>query len=290
MKIRRFSDNSVMKIKAAKNDDGSDLTYLEFPAFNSQGIAEHAFSTRLGGVSKGIWSTMNLSFTRGDDPDAVYENFHRYARLFNVSDDRMVFTFQTHTTNVRYVTEEDGGKGFTVPRDYTDVDGLITDVPGLVLGVFAADCVPLLFLDPVRKAIGASHSGWRGTVNRMGEVTIKKMQEHFGTKPEDLICAIGPSICRHCYEISEDVAMEFIKAFPNHKDEILTDDGFNENNEHKYHLDLWAANRIILEEAGVKSDNISTTDLCTNCNPDLLFSHRFTHGQRGNNGAFIMLK
>ncbi|MBP3803519.1 MAG: peptidoglycan editing factor PgeF [Oribacterium sp.] len=290
MKIRRFSDNSVMKIKAAKNDDGSDLTYLEFPAFNSQGIAEHAFSTRLGGVSKGIWSTMNLSFTRGDDPDDVYENFHRYARLFNVADNRMVFTFQTHTTNVRYVTEEDGGKGFTVPRDYTDVDGLITDVPGLVLGIFAADCVPLLFLDPVRKAIGASHSGWRGTVNRMGEVTIKKMQEQFGTKPEDLLCAIGPSICRHCYEISKDVAIEFMNAFPDHEDEILTDDGYNKENEHKYHLDLWTANRIILEEAGVKSENISITDLCTNCNPDLLFSHRFTHGQRGNNGAFIMLK
>lgn len=290
MKVH-YSDNShTTEIKTHLNDDRSRLTYIQFPKIEETGLVKHAFSTRLGGVSKGIWSSMNLSFTRGDDPKDAYENFHRYAVLFGVSDDRMVLSHQTHTVNVRVVTEADAGKGLTKEKDYTDVDGLITDVPGLILSVFAADCVPLLFVDPVHRAIGASHSGWRGTVNRMGKVTIEKMKENFGTDQRDLICAIGPSICRNCYEVSEDVASEFKAAFPGHEKEILTDDGLNEAGEHKFHLDLWEANRIVLEDAGVDAKNISMTDICTNCNPELLFSHRFTKGQRGNNGAFIMLK
>lgn len=202
----------------------------------------------------------------------------------------MVLTKQTHTTNVRVVTAADAGDGVVRERPYDDIDGLITDVPGLALGIFAADCVPLLFVDPVHHAIGASHSGWRGTVARMGEVTIRAMQSTYGTVPSDLICAIGPSICRDCYEISEDVAEHFMEAFPGHASEILRDDGLNAAGEQKYHLDLWAANRIVLEEAGVPAAQISTTDICTNCNPELLFSHRYTHGLRGNNGVFIMLK
>lgn len=290
MKIKRSGDAGIPEFKYHTNDDGSTLQYLSFPAIEKTGIVTHAFSTRIGGVSKGIWSSMNLSFTRGDDPKDAYENFHRYAVLFGVPDERLVLPYQNHTVNVRVVTEEDGGKGFTRERDYTDVDGLITNVPGLVLTVFAADCVPLLFVDPVHKAIGASHSGWRGTVNRMGKATIEKMKETYGSDPKDIICAIGPSICRNCYEISEDVASEFKKAFPGHEDEILTDDGLNEAGERKFHLDLWNANRIVLLDAGVPAENLSMTDLCTNCNPELLFSHRFTKGQRGNNGAFIMLK
>ncbi len=290
MKIKRSGDAGIPEFKYHTNDDGSTLQYLSFPAIEKTGIVTHAFSTRIGGVSKGIWSSMNLSFTRGDDPKDAYENFHRYAVLFGVPDERLVLPYQNHTVNVRVVTGEDGGKGFTRERDYTDVDGLITNVPGLVLTVFAADCVPLLFVDPVHKAIGASHSGWRGTVNRMGKATIEKMKENYGSDPKDIICAIGPSICRNCYEISEDVASEFKKAFPGHEDEILTDDGLNEAGEHKFHLDLWNANRIVLLDAGVPAGNLSMTDLCTNCNPELLFSHRFTKGQRGNNGAFIMLK
>lgn len=290
MIINRSGDKDILLLKDANNEDGTKLQYLQFPSIENTGIVKHAFSTRFGGVSKGIWSTMNLSFTMGDDPKDAYENFHRYAVLFGVPDDRMVLSHQTHTVNVRVVTEKDCGKGLTKERDYSDVDGLITNLPGIMLSVFAADCVPLLFVDPVNKAIGASHSGWRGTVNRMGKVTIEKMSENFGTNPKDLVCAIGPSICRDCYEVSEDVALEFKKEFPGHESEILTDDGLNEKGEHKFHLDLWNANRIVMEEAGVQSRNISMTDICTNCNPDLLFSHRFTHGKRGNNGAFIMLK
>ena len=263
---------------------------MQIPAIRATGIVEHAFSTRIGGTSQGIFSSMNLRFGHGDEDARVRENFHRMASVLGTDEAHMVLTKQTHTTNVRVVTAADAGYGVVRERPYDDVDGLITDVPGLALGIFAADCVPLLFVDPVHHAIGASHSGWRGTVARMGEVTIRAMQSTYGTVPSDLICAIGPSICRDCYEISEDVAQHFMSAYPGHAREILRDDGLNAAGEHKYHLDLWAANRIVLEEAGVPASQISTTDICTNCNPELLFSHRYTHGFRGNNGVFIMLK
>lgn len=267
----------------------ADIPYYAFPKLEKISYVKHAFSTREGGVSEGIFRSMNFGFLRGDKPESVRENYHRYACLFGVSENRIVLSHQTHTTNVRVVTEEDAGKGLTRERDYTDVDGLITNVPKLVLGIFAADCVPLLFIDPVHHAIGASHSGWRGTVSRMGAVTLQKMKETYGTDPKDVIAAIGPSICKKCYEVSEDVAERFIKEFYKDSSEIVHDDGINAAGEHKYHLDLWEANRRVLLDAGVRPENISVTDLCTNCHPDIFFSHRFTKGQRGNNGAFIML-
>lgn len=198
---------------------------------------------------------------------------------------KFVFTDQTHTTNVRRVTAEDAGKGIVKERDYTDIDGLITNEPGLVLSTFYADCVPLYFVDPVHRAIGMSHSGWKGTVGKMGEATITAMKREFGTEAKDLVCAIGPSICQDCYEVSEDVADAFKEAFPGHADEILLD-----KKNSKYQLDLWRANEIVLTEAGVLKEKIAVTNICTCCNPDLLFSHRASHGKRGNLGAFIYLR
>ena len=165
------------------------------------GIADHLFTTRMGGVSTGIFSSLNLSYTRGDEEGAVDENFRRVAAIFDETPDRIVCSHQTHTTNVRLVTEEDAGKGVTRKREFTDVDGLITDTPGLLLATFYADCVPLFFVDVRHKAIGLSHSGWRGTVERMGEKTLLAMKNAFGTRPEDVYAAIGPSICAGCYEI-----------------------------------------------------------------------------------------
>ena len=199
--------------------------------------------------------------------------------------DKFVFTDQTHTTNVRKVTAEDAGNGLTREREFHDTDGLITDVPGLVLSTFYADCVPLYFVDPVHRAIGLSHSGWRGTVNRMGKATIEAMRMEYGSRPEELRCAIGPSICQDCYEVSGDVSVEFERAFAGHENEILI---AKENG--KYQLDLWKANEIVLLDAGVLPEHIEITDICTCCNPDLLFSHRASHGKRGNLGAFLCLK
>ena len=183
------------------------------------------------------------------------------------------------------MTAEDAGKGIVKERDYTDIDGLITNEPGLVLSTFYADCVPLYFVDPVHRAIGMSHSGWKGTVGKMGAATITAMKREFGTEAKDLVCAIGPSICQDCYEVSEDVADAFKEAFPGHADEILLD-----KKNGKYQLDLWGANEIVLTEAGVLKEKIAVTNICTCCNPDLLFSHRASHGKRGNLGAFIYLR
>ena len=263
-----------------------EVLYLTYPLLENIGIVKHGFSTRVGGVSKGVCSTMNLSFSRGDDENAVRENFKRMANALGVEEDSFVFSQQTHTINVRKVTLQDKGKGLKRPLDYQDVDGLITNVPGLCLSTFYADCVPLYFIDPVHKAIGLSHSGWRGTVGKIGAVTIQKMQEEYGSNPEDIIAAIGPSICQDCYEVSEDVIVEFQNNF----DEKYWKELYYKKENGKYQLNLWKANEIVLAEAGVLKEHIAVTNLCTCCNHEVLFSHRASKGKRGNLAAFLALK
>lgn len=263
-----------------------DVLYLAYPLLEQTELVNHGFSTKVGGVSKGIWESMNLSFSRGDDKEAVEENFRRIASAIGVDAERLVSAAQTHTTNVRKVGLEDCGKGFSRPVDYSDVDGLITNESGVCLTTFYADCVPLFFVDPVHKAIGLSHSGWRGTVKRMGQVTLQKMQEEYGTNPEDVVAAIGPSICQDCYEVSEDVILEFQRNF----DEKHWGTLFYKKENGKYQLNLWKANEIILIEAGVCPKNIAVTNVCTNCNSDLLFSHRATKGERGSLAAFMAIR
>lgn len=259
--------------------------YLSYPFLEQTGIVKHCFTTRMGGVSAGIFESLNLSFTRGDEKAAVEENFRRISELLGCQYDNFVLSDQTHTTNVRRVGRDDAGKGLLRARDYTDVDGLITDEPGIVLSTFYADCVPLYFVDVKKRAIGLSHSGWRGTVGRMGQETLDAMRREFGTQPEDVVCAIGPSICQDCYEVSRDVAEEFIQEFAGHEPDILIAKGNG-----KYQLDLWRANKIVLLEAGIKQEHLSVTDICTCCNSNVLFSHRASHGKRGNLGAFLSLK
>lgn len=272
-----------LKMRAVKS---GKVEYLTFPLLEETGIVRHLFSTRSGGVSEGIYSSMNLSYTRGDDKSAVDENYRRIASILGCEVSDIVCSDQTHTTNIRVVGEADKGKGILFPKDYTDIDGLITDEEGIVLATFYADCVPLFFVDTKRRAIGLSHSGWRGTVGRMGAHTIEEMGRVYGTKPEDVVAAIGPSICRDCYEVSEDVAKAFLREFskPGQDREILDEKGGG-----KYQLDLWRANQIILMEAGVRPENIQVTDICTCCNPEYLFSHRASQGKRGNLGAFLGL-
>lgn len=261
------------------------VPYLEAPALADTGIVRSGFSTRMGGVSAGIYTSMNLSFTRGDDPEAVRTNYRRMAEALDMPYERIVCTDQTHTTNVRRVDESDAGIGLVRPKPYWDVDGLITDTPNLPLAAFFADCVPLMFVDPVHRAIGLSHSGWRGTADKMGLVSVRAMQDAFGTDPAKLITAIGPSICMECYEVSADVIAVFAEQFA----PLLHKKLFYKKENGKYQLDLWEANRQVLLEAGVRDEHITMPNLCTCCNPDLLFSHRASGGRRGNLGAFLML-
>ena len=279
----RWHEGTALHMQIKEN---KGVTWLTYPAFEQFKDIVHGFSTRLGGVSKGIYASMNLSFTRGDEDADVRENYRRFAAALGFSEKDIVTSDQTHTANVRIVTDEDRGNGITKPRPYTDVDGMITNVRGLVLATFYADCVPLYFIDPVHHAIGLSHSGWRGTVSKIGAVTVKKMQETYGTDPKDVYAAIGPSICQDCYEVSEDVIQEFQNSFaPEHWKTL-----FYKKENGKYQLNLWEANKIIFMETGITENHISMPGICTCCNPEFLFSHRASHGKRGNLGAFLGLK
>lgn len=283
MKYRNKQE--IFEYREHEVEQGITVPLLHFKLLEEMKEIKHCFTTRGGGVSVGDCASMNLSFTRGDDEAAVKENYRRIALAMGTETDQFVCTDQTHTTNVRKVTKADAGKGVVRPKGYTDVDGLITNEPGLVLSTFYADCVPLYFVDPVHKAIGLSHSGWRGTVHKMGQVTIEAMRREYGTRPQDLYCAIGPSICQDCYEVSRDVAEEFMHAFPGYETEMLM-----QKSDEKFQLDLWKANEIVMLEAGVLPEHLAVTNICTCCNHEELFSHRASKGKRGNLAAFLMLQ
>lgn len=268
------------------DEAGGNVTYLEYPMLRETGIIRHGFSTRLGGVSEGCWASMNLSFERGDRPEAVMENFRRIGAELGVRCEDMVLSQQTHTANVRVVTGADRGKGITRERDYTDVDGLITNEPGICLVTSFADCVPLYFVDPVKKAIGLSHSGWRGTVGKIGKRTVEMMGESFGSDPADILAAVGPSVCMDCYEVSGDVIEKFRQVF----DEKLWPELFYEKENGKCQLDLWKANELIFLESGILPEHMAVTNLCTHCNSEILYSHRAAGDKRGNLCAFLALK
>lgn len=261
-----------------------EIPVIQYKALTDTGCVEHGFSTRLGGVSRGIYQSMNLSYTRGDDRGAVDENFRRFCGKLHMDWKKIVSTDQTHTANVRIVTEADEGHGIIRPKEFFDIDGQVTNVPGLPLVTYHADCVPLFFVDPVKKAIGLTHSGWRGTAARIGKNTVETMQKAYGSKPEDMIAVIGPSVCQDCYEVSEDVAQAFIQGF-RVSDKLVYARGGG-----KYQLNLWEANRQILADAGIKPDHITITEWCTSCHPDLLWSHRKTGSRRGSLAAFLCLK
>lgn len=262
------------------------IPFLEFPLLTKTDAVIHGFTTREGGVSEGVCASMNLSFTRGDDPEHVHRNYELAAAALGVQAEHIVCSDQTHTTNVRRVTSADWGKGIFRKKDYADVDGLITNEPDVVLATFFADCVPLFFVDPVKQAIGLSHSGWRGTAGKMGKCTVKAMEQEFGSRPEDIRAAIGPSICVDCYEVSVDVIEEFEKIFDR---EAMKKICWKKENG-KYQLDLWKANESVLLEAGIRPEHLAVTDICTCCNPKRLFSHRASQGRRGNLAAFLALK
>ena len=263
------------------------IKYLTFESLDKLGCVTDVFTTREGGVSTGYHSSMNLAFTNGDEPERVEENYRLIAPVIGVGVDHIVRTHQTHTTNVVRVTGDMVyDDGCLHDQGYTDVDGLITDIPGIALATFYADCVPLYFVDPVRRAIGLSHSGWRGTVAGMAGVTVRAMSEAFGSDPADIYAAIGPSISKANYEVSEEVAQEFVRVFGEESDRIC-EAGVKHG---KYQLDLWEANRIMMIRAGISEDHIELSGLCTYDHSDMLFSHRASGGKRGNMAAFLVLK
>ena len=256
--------------------------FLTFPSFDDLPFVRHAFSTRLGGVSEGVFSSMNLGFRRGDREENVWENYRRICAAAGFDPQKLTASSQDHHTVIRRVTMEQAGIGFTRPRDLESVDGLCTDTPGLTLVTYYADCVPLFFADKRTHAVGAAHSGWRGTVARIGAEMVRRMGEEFSSDPADLIVGIGPSIGPECYEVDQPVADQFLAMQDLDPERFVRPIGKG-----KYLLDLWECNRRVLASAGIPEENISCAQLCTKCHPDLLYSHRVMGAQRGNLAAMI---
>lgn len=259
------------------------LVYLTIPVFENTGMVKHCFTTRIGGVSEGIYKSLNTSLEKDDPAENVHKNLERVCGTIGIDYKKLVLSHQTHKDIIRVVTEADIGKGITVPSDIKDTDGLMTNIPGIPLITFYADCVPLFFLDTKKRAIALSHSGWKGTVQKIGAKTIRQMAEVYGTKPEDCLAGIGPSIGLECFEVGPEVVEEFKANFDNWEE-------FTEPfRDGKYKIDLWKANKLMLIAQGVPEKNITVSGFCTRCNEELFFSHRRDKGRTGSMSAIIEL-
>ena len=242
----------------------------------------HGFSTRPGGVSPAPWDSLDLGVGRGDDMENVRENYRRFCAAVGTDPNRVVLSKQIHEDVVRHVTEADAGKGLWRERDYSSVDAMVTDVPHLPLVVFSADCNMILLYDPVRRAIGACHAGWRGTALGIAARTVAEMVRLFGCDRGNLRAAIGPAIGPCCFETDADVPDALRAALGEDASPYITWNG------RKYHIDLKAVNALWLQKAGVTAIDICRH--CTACRPDLYWSHRKQGSARGSQIAMISLE
>ncbi len=259
------------------------VPFLASEDFLRAGGVAHGFSTRAGGVSEGIYDSLNLGFCRGDDREKVLENYRRFTAAIGADYEGLVLSNQVHGDTVRTVTAADRGKGVHCKGDY-EADGLITDVPGLCLTVFGADCLPILLYDPVRRVAAAVHAGWRGTANGIAAKAAAKMTELYGSRPEDILAAVGPGISQCCFETDEDVPNALTESLGAAalKYIALQDSG-------KFHVDLKGLNALRLERAGLERAHIAVSDACTMCRHEQFWSHRYTGGVRGSQAAMIQL-
>lgn len=260
-----------------KNQKGS-FVYYTIPSFAETGLVRHGFTTRRGGVSSGCYESLNLRFHCEDTKENVLENFRLAAEGLGMDFERLVLSKQVHEDVVHTVTEADLGNGITRENRFTSADALITDQKHIPIVTLFADCVPLFFLDRRQGVIALAHSGWKGTVKRIGQKTVQKMKSEYGSHPEDILAAIGPSIQVCHFEVGDDVAECFIREFGEETAVKYGD---------RYHVDMQKAILLQLQEEGIRQ--VDDCGICTYCNSDLLFSHRKTNGRRGNMGAFMEL-
>lgn len=241
----------------------------------------HCFSTRLGGVSEGHLASLNLGVHRGDLPENVRKNYAVLGDAVGFTPEQTVFTKQVHSDVVVRVGQMHRGRGLLWEVE-ADCDGLVTNEPGTALTVFSADCTPVLLFDPVQRAIGAVHAGWRGTASKIAAKAVKKMEQEFGSKAENIRAAIGPCIGQCCFETHSDVPEAMLAAFGASAEAFIRMEG------EKFHVDLKGLNALALREMGVAE--IDTAEDCTACAPHRFWSHRIVGGQRGSLAAIIMLK
>lgn len=273
----RFGDNENIEFIVSEKG----VPVIKSRLLSDIDCINHGFSTRIGGVSKGIYADMSVGLLIGDEKENVYKNYELLGDAIGFEWERLSSPHQVHDTFIRRVDEADAGSGIVKPLRAEGVDGQITDTPGLPLIVYGADCVPMLFADPVKRVIGTAHGGWRGTVNGIASRMIGMFKDEFGSEPNDIYVAIGPSAGKCCYEVDEKVASEFLKI-----DESLAES----KGAGKYMVDLWETNKLLLKKEGVLEDHISVTEICTICNSDIFHSHRATGGKRGLNCGIIVLK
>ena len=258
------------------------LWYGTFTHFDKLAV-KHGVSSRLGGTSSQSFTSLNLGLHTGDEDAQVIANRQLFCQGVGVVAEDIVTAEQIHTDTVVLVTKEHIGKG---AKKYGEAiratDALITNVSDIPLMLFFADCVPVLIVDPVQRAIGVAHAGWKGTIDKIAQKTVLAMQTHFGTNPQQCLVAIAPSIGPCCYEV-DDVVINRLKGQFENWEQLARSNG------QKWHLDLWQANCRQLEQIGVQGRNIVVSKVCTACNNQLFFSYRAENGCTGRMGAVIVL-
>lgn len=262
---------------------GNNLWRGKFTSFDEK-ICQHAFTSRLGGESVKPYKGLNMALHVGDEADIVWKNRQRFFQALELKAEKLVTPQQVHGANIQRVSLADAGRG---AKDYADaiadIDALITNEPGLPLMLCFADCVPVMFLDPEKKAVGIAHAGWKGTVAKIARETVWRMQDEFGSDPADILAGIGPSIGPCCFAVGEEVADKFREAFPKDAEHIIS------QRNGQFYVNLWEANRLQLLETGIRKDNIEMADTCTDCQHQWFYSYRADGGQTGRMAAIIAL-
>lgn len=268
-------------------ESDNNAVMLRFKIFENMEFVRQGFSTRIGGVSSGIYSTMNLTYGRDDKPRNVRKNFDIIGEAMGISPKRMVYSRQTHTCNILKADERHCGMGVTREQEYDNIDALVTDKKDICLVTAYADCIPVIMADPVKRVIAAAHAGWRGTAGNIAKDVVDVMRLNYGSSPCDIKAFVGPGICVDCYEVSADVAEEFKTIYSENELEMILK---SKQEPGKYKLNLPMANVINLQNAGLNTENINVSDICTCCNHEILFSHRATKGKRGIMCNFIAIQ
>lgn len=249
------------------------VSYYSFSIFENHPVTT-LFTTRNGGVSSGCYDSLNFGFSSGDDVLNVTKNYELLAHCLSTDLNHLITSHQTHTRNIRLVKAGDEGMGVTRPRDFKDIDGLVTNVKGIGLVTAHADCTPVQFYDPVKHVIGAAHSGWSGTLKNICENMVSTMKSEYHSNPSDILVAIGPSLCQDCFEVDQDVADQFLQANPDYRTFMYTKGV-------KTYIDLRRIIELQLLNEGIVANHIECNPTCTKCNPTLFYSHRNMGVKRG---------
>jgi len=246
----------------------------------------HFVSSRIGGCSTPPYASLNLSFNVGDDPQKVLKNRQRLAEAIGNPLSNLTTAKQIHDCRVTVVSEPLRGNGATDYSGAIDAtDAMVTRVPEICLMILLADCVPMILYDPIKRVVGVTHAGWRGTLQAIAQKTVRVFQRDFGTSPQDMVAAIGPSIGPCCYEVGPSVLSQIEHLWGTSKGYVR-----KESSGDKEHFDLWEANRRQLMRAGIPTGNIEIAKICTHHHPDLFFSYRHAKGKTGRFGAGIFLR